>query len=167
MKKHLFLIAALALLVAGCNPPQEEIELEQNQMYINGTVYDIIPGAWANSAMWGFDAQVENNQQIYMRMDVRTGLDRTIDLSAPSAVENFDFDIFAGEYGILFYTHEGDCGGDICGTPYEQQSIFESGEITFSQADQGGVRIILDGVLLNGDILKVNYFIADSEIDYI
>lgn len=167
MKKHLFLIAALALLVVGCKPDPNDVKLKQNQMLVNGVVYDFDPMGHISPNGYfidGCDVNETNGCHSIFIFDIaHSNVNQTIDLtSLTNSVYGGGVRVEGAEIGWNNDYINRVINGYINDEVFENQSIFKSG--SFTTSTEGGFSLTLEGVMLNDEVVKVNFFIAQSEI---
>ena len=156
--KMMMLVAAATMLFASCG--KDELDLEDNQLRYDGTVYNMTSSA-ASDAEGSYVSFGSVGKEVLFQLSGtldQAALNRTYDLTVAAEDVHYNID-FIGEAMALnfsFDMHHGQFFGGMEGVP-EGESIFSEGTCTITY-DNSEFEVALDGTLKNGKELtfKVN-----------
>ncbi len=156
--KMMMLVAAATMLFASCN--KDEIDLENNQLRYDGTVYNMVSSA-SSDADGSYVSFGSVGKEVLFQLSGtfdQAALNRTYDLTVAAEDVHYAIDFWSEALALNFSfdMHHGRFFGGMEGVP-EGESIFSEGTCTITY-NNSEFEVSLIGTLKNGKELafKVN-----------
>ena len=162
--KIMMFVAAAAMLFASCG--KDELDLENNQLRYDGTVYNMTSsastdaqnsyvsfGAVGREVLFSLNGQFED-----------AAFNRTFNLAVAAEDVHYYIDFFSEALTLNFSydNNRGTFHGGMEGVQ-EGESIFTEGSCSITY-DNNGLEVTLDGTLKNGKELAFKVFVPKDEI---
>lgn len=158
------LVAAAAMLFAACG--KDELDLENNQLRYDGTVYNMTSsavtdtegsyvsfGSVGREVLFSLDGQFE-----------KAAFNRSFDLTVAAEDVHYNIDFFSEALALSFSydNNRGAFHGGMEGVQ-EGESVFTKGTCTLTN-DDSDLTIILDGTLKNGKDIAFKVNVPKSQL---
>ena len=162
--KMMMFVAAATMLFASCN--KDELDLENNQLRYDGTVYNMVSsastdadGSYVSFGSVGSEVMFSLNGQFE-----EAAFNRTYNLAVAAEDVHFYIDFWSESMGVNFSfdNNRGTFHGGMEGVP-EGESVFSEGSCRIDY-DNEGLTITLDGTLKNGKELAFKVFVPKAEM---
>ena len=162
--KMMMFVAAATMLFASCG--KDELDLENNQLRYDGTVYNMVTsaatdaqGTYVSFGCVGKEATLSMNGQFE-----QTALNRTYNLTVAAEDVHYYIDMWSEQLGINFSfdNNRGTFHGGMEGVA-EGESIFSEGSCNVTY-DNDGLTVTLDGTLKNGKELAFKIYVPKAEV---
>ena len=162
--KIMMFVAAAAMMFASCN--KDEIDLEDNQLRYDGTVYNMTSSAGSDVEGSYISFGSVGKEVLFQLSGTfdQAALNRTYDLTvaAEDVHYNIDFSSEAMALNFSFDMHHGRFYGGMEGVP-EGESIFSEGTCTVT-SDNSEFEVALDGTLKNGKELAFRVNVPKNQV---
>ena len=160
-------VAAAAMLFASCT--KDELDLENNQLRYDGTVYNMTTSA-SSDAQGTYVSYAGVCSEVMLSLTGQfeeAALNRTYNLTVAAEDVHYYIDMWCEALGVNFSfdNNRGIFHGGMEGVP-EGESIFSEGSCTVTY-DNGGLTVTLDGTLKNGKELAFKVYVPKSEVTVI
>ena len=162
--KMMMFVAAATMLFASCN--KDELDLENNQLRYDGTVYNMVSSASSDTDGSYVSFGSVGKEVLFQLSGTfdQTALNRTYDLTVAAEDVHYAIDFWSEALALNFSfdMHHGQFFGGMEGVP-EGESIFSEGTCTITY-DNSEFEVALDGTLKNGKELAFKVFVPKAEM---
>ncbi len=163
IKMTLF-VAAATMMFASCT--KDELDLENNQLRYDGTVYNMTTSA-TSDAQGTYVSYAGVCREVMLSLNGQfeeAAFNRTYNLTVAAEDVHYYIDVWSEELGVNFSydSNRGTFHGGMEGVP-EGESIFSEGSCTITY-DNDGLTVTLDGTLKNGKELAFKVYVPKAEI---
>jgi hypothetical protein len=162
--KMMMFVAAATMLFASCN--KDELDLENNQLRYDGTVYNMVSSASSDTDGSYVSFGSVGKEVLFQLSGTfdQTALNRTYDLTVAAEDVHYAIDFWSEALALNFSfdMNHGTFHGGMEGVP-EGESIFSEGSCRIDY-DNEGLTITLDGTLKNGKELAFKVFVPKAEM---
>ena len=162
--KIMMFVAAAAMLFAACG--KDELDLENNQLRYDGTVYNMVSSA-TSDAQGSYVSFGSVGREVLFSLNGQfeeAAFNRTFNLAIAAEDVHYYIDFYSEALTLNFSydNNRGTFHGGMEGVQ-EGESIFNEGTCTITY-DNEGLLITLDGTLKNGKELAFKTYVPKNEV---